>query len=164
MMDVYFYTAQFVIDVGLLMLIFTLRREVKQLRGIQSPPLESPETFTSDELRALRGSLASLVEEIENFTEEHRREISERTDEFRAILQRLEHTESRLSERTAERAAANETARPNPVLRISPGIRAIQHPQADRIQQLHASGKSVDDIARELQLGKGEVQLVLRLS
>ena len=171
-MDLLFWGSQFLIDCGLLLWILMLRRELQGLRSQQdrTPSSKSEDGHLSDdELQALRGSLAVLVEEIESFTQEHRQEMNERLGQVNTIFKRFEEAMDKAKQQQAQSAAQKHesqsgSAETTRVLRIAPGGKTIQHPHAEMIQRLHAEGRSVDEIARELRLGKGEVQLVLSLS
>ncbi len=171
-MDLLFWGSQFLVDCGLLLWIFMLRREIQALRSQQDrlPSSNSEDgRLSDDELQALRSSLAVLVEEIEGFTQEHRREMNERLGQVNTIFKRFEEAMDQAKQQQAQVSAQKREAQPGPaeptrVLRIAPGGKTIQHPYAETIQRLHAEGRSVEEIARELRLGKGEVQLVLSLS
>ena len=166
MLDTIINIAQLLIEAGLIIWVLILRRELQTLRLLlkESRPRDiTADTLSSDDMQALRDSLAGLVQEIESYTEEHRREMVGGVEEVRSILGRIEReSRSPSSPSSAGESTRNPSARR--VLRITPGGRTIQHPQADQIRTLHDSGRSVDEIARELRLNKGEVQLVISLS
>ena len=163
MLDTVINVAQLLIEAGLVLWVLILRRDVRVLRAEVSDSRQqpvSPNGLSNEDLQALRDSLAVLVQEIESYTEEHRREMVGSVEEVRSILQRLE-TPAKAAEPAGETSREPSARR---VLRIAPGGRTIQHPQSEQIRSLHDSGRSVDDIAKELRLNKGEVQLVISLS
>ncbi len=163
MFDTIINIAQLLIEAGLIIWVLILRREIYALRLQQrdsQTPSPSPDVLSSEDMQALRDSLAGLVQEIESYTEEHRQEMVNGVEEVRSVIQRIE-SEKRVPSPVTETTRDSSARR---VLRITPGGRTIQHPHADQIRTLHDGGRSVDEIARELRLNKGEVQLVISLS
>lgn len=82
-----------------------------------------------------------------------------------AVLQRIERAEQRLAARRAEPAFVSEKRRQPVEPETDPETSAsLQHPDVRaQVRRLADQGYDVTDIARRLQLGRGEVELFLGL-
>ena len=156
-MDSVLYGALALIDAVLLWWIFVLRRDIRDIRHT----LESrrpEEGLTTDELRALQQFLSTLVENMENYTEDSLAEMRQQVERMQRLVQTGRPTASR------PEAETQDTAKPARTIRIRPDASLIEHREKERIIALHRQGKSVREISRELHVTAGEVDLVIRLT
>ena len=167
------------IGAGVLLLVFAYwlgtREKVESESGpaMQAAPGLSPENATK-----LQASLTELLNEIQTLSRDVTIDLEQKLSELKELLQLADKKREELSsekvgdmkkrEKTAERQT-NETIsidKPNPELEITvedddaPPLPSNRYQQ---IYQLADQGYSLDEIARAVQMGKGEIQLILSL-
>lgn len=148
--------------IGIIIVVFSLNRIIREIRRAGIPNLED-QSF-SDTFYAL----LQRVDQMGNDLDDINQAFYESTER---LEKRLEALESRKPPRPA--AAPRRAAEPappawDPAPGAAPVPSAAQPPSAEQaaavqIRQLLQEGKDPQQIARELNLGVGEVELIRRL-
>ncbi|MDP8243003.1 MAG: hypothetical protein P9L94_02895 [Candidatus Hinthialibacter antarcticus] len=162
------------LTLGLFLWVFQLRQQMRELLREKESQPEIQKTLTARDVEILQNTLADLVSNIEYYTESQLQRINLQSEAVRTIsrrvTERLEIAQASLNETLAER---NEEAppvvpvQPTTTARITPlPPRELggKHRDKDRIIELHRQGWQTDQIAKELRLNKGEVQLIVNLA
>lgn len=167
------------IGAGVLLLVLAYwlgaREKVEQESAppVQAAPALSPENSTK-----LQTSVTELLNEIQTLSRDVTIGLEQKLSELKELLQLADMKREELSsemggdmetgEKTAERQTT-ETApidTRNPELEITVEDDDASPLSSDRYQQIYQlsdQGYSLDEIARAVQMGKGEIQLILSL-
>ncbi len=166
------------IGAGILLLVVAywlgtrIKVEVESAPAMQAAPALSPENATK-----LQASVTELLNEIQTLSRDVTIDLEQKLLELKELLQLADMKREELSsemvedievrEKTAERQTnkAVSTDRPSPELQIT--VEDDEAPSLpnryQQIYQLADQGYSLDEIARDVQMGKGEIQLILSL-
>ena len=150
------YATFFCIVTGILFLISTIRMSsVKKWMKVQIKILESKKA----ELDELINSSSDMVNELNNVSDYVAGIIGNKTEELKEAVRMVD-------EKLEEcRKAFNQEERENivsfPTTNIS---NAVTHSRKQEIEELYNNGYSVSEIARELNVGKGEIELMLGIT
>ena len=150
------YATFFCIVTGILFLISTVRMSsVKKWMKVQIKILESKK----DELDELINSSSDMVNELNNVSDYVAGIIGNKTEELRDAVRMVD-------EKLEEcRKAFNQEERENIVSFPAKNISsAVTHSRKQEIEELYNNGYSVSEIARELNVGKGEIELMLGIT
>ncbi|MBI1387056.1 MAG: hypothetical protein GC154_01235 [bacterium] len=157
-----------ILVVSLFLWLVHLKRQVHELIRDRDNRPEIP-AITPNDLRALQKSLTELVSNIEYYTESQMQKISLQSEAIRTLSRRIaERVETAaIAAAPAPEPQSYATAAPEPMYtaRITPlpPQHGVRHHSKDKIIELHQRGWSPEQIARELRLNKGEVQLIVNL-
>jgi len=160
-MNEWFWLLQICVDLLLLTLfvviLANLRRLRKDSKGSDDEPIFEFDDDRKKELEVLQESLESLVSRVQRVT----------TDAVGKITEAVNQAEVKEDELTTQIAliqkAQDETAKVGEDL-ASKEVSSVEMNQERtnaRILELSNQGATVEEIARELQIGRGEVNLVI---
>ncbi len=156
-MDWALYVISALIDAVLVLWIFILRRDIREIRHTMDT--ERPGgVLTREDLQALQHSLSTLVESLESYTEESLSQMRKEVGKMQQLLQGAGQVPGAVT------AAASVVPKPGRTIPIRPDPSLVEHREKERIIDLHRRGKSVQEISRELQVSAGEVELVIRMT
>ncbi len=150
------YATFFCIVTGILFLISTIRMSsVKKWMKVQIKILENKK----QELEELIGSSTDMVNELNGVSDYVAELIGNRTEELNSAIKTVD-------ERLAEcRSLFEQTKQENIVEFPSRNISgSVTHSRKDEIEELYNEGHSVSEIAKELNVGKGEIELMLGIT
>ncbi len=150
------YATFFCIVTGILFLISTIRMSsVKKWMKVQIKILEDKK----QELEELIGSSTDMVNELNGVSDYVAELIGNRTEELNSAIKTVD-------ERLAEcRSLFEQTKQENIVEFPSGNISdLVTHSRKDEIKELYNRGLSVSEIAKELNVGKGEIELMLGIT
>ncbi len=150
------YATFFCIVTGILFLISTIRMSsVKKWMKVQIKILENKK----QELEELIGSSTDMVNELNGVSDYVAELIGNRTEELNSAIKTVD-------ERLAEcRSLFEQTKQENIVEFPSRNISvSVTHSRKDEIEELYNEGRSVSEIAKELNVGKGEIELMLGIT
>ncbi len=150
------------INVGLLLWIIQLKSRVSSIEmELDCQPPEQ-ESLSPDDLKQVRASMNELVYEIEGFTEDQMRRITQQMSILQGMVSRIEKAEQERREQELMELRKQQQA-PR-VVPLSPSQLGGTHKEKDRIIELYEKGWSVDKIAEDLRITRSEVQLVVNLA
>ncbi len=165
------------LTLGLFLWMYQLKRQMRELLREKESQPEIPKTLTARDIEILQNTLADLVSNIEYYTESQLQKINLQSEAVRTIsrrvTERLETAQASLNQTIAEKQEAlvsnqvTEMPQPAATARVTPlPTRGLggNHRDKDRIIELHRQGWPADQIAKELRLNKGEVQLIVNLA
>ena len=150
------YATFFCIVTGILFLVSTIRMSsVKRWMKAQIKILDSKKT----ELDELINSSSDMVNELNNVSDYVAGIIGNKTEELKDAVRMVD-------EKLEEcRNAFNQEVRENIVSFPAKNISsAVTHSRKQEIEELYNNGYSVSEIARELNVGKGEIELMLGIT
>ena len=148
---VLFMAAQLVIDFLLFALwVWTLSK----LYGLNRPPAPEEE---EERVGELKDSVSQLLIELEKGAARMVRDMERRKTELEALTRAVMERETMLEEEL--QASPRPRSKPGRVVESS----AKTAPARRKILQLHSQGRSIDQIAQTLNMGKGEVDLIIGL-
>lgn len=150
------YATFFCIVTGIMFLISTIRMSsVKKWMKVQIKILENKKT----ELDELINSSSDMVNELNNVSDYVANIIGNKTEELnlavKTVDEKLEECR-RLFEQTEQEKIVD-----FPSKNISS---SVTHSRKAEIESLYNEGYSVSEIARELNVGKGEIELMLGIT
>ncbi len=150
-----------VICIVFLLWFLQLKNRIRYLeREIQSNPPE-PETLTVQDLHHLQKSLTELVSNVEDYTESQLSKMRLQSETLRILCDRLEN---KLKEMEEPAIPANPEDVGTRVVPLSSKQKSSRHKDRERIIELYHRGWSMEKIAEELRITRGEVQLIVNLS
>lgn len=165
------------ITVGLFLWVYQLKQQVRELWREKETKPEVQKTLTARDIEVLQNTLADLVSNIEYYTESQLQKINLQSEAVRTIsrrvTERLEAAQNSLDERMeeikqpVEPPIPQQPPQPNVSARVTPlppRDLGVNHRDKDRIIELHRQGWQPEQIAKELRLNKGEVQLIVNLA
>ena len=150
------YATFFCIVTGVLFLISTIRMgSVKKWMKVQIKILEGKK----QELEELISSSTDMVNELNGVSDYVAELIGNRTEELNEAVKTVD-------ERLEEcRALFEQTKQENIVEFPTKNISGnVTHSRKDEIEELYNEGRSVSEIAKELNVGKGEIELMLGIT
>lgn len=161
-------------NAGFLIWILHLKSQVKQINDALDSTPPPPETLTVTELRQLQASMHELVDSIETYTDQQMHKMRLQVDSMQILCDRLEKRLQEAEANLQQQEAASQAAQMGPmatgtsgsvtrVVPLSPESSGSRHSQRERVLELHQRGWGADQIARELRITKGEVQLIVNL-
>jgi len=150
------YATFFCIVTGIMFLISTIRMSsVKKWMKVQINILERKK----EELDELINSSSDMVNELNNVSDYVANMMSLKTEELNEAVKSVDE---KLAEcRSMFEKSEKENIVDFPVKNISA---AVTHSRKDEIEALYNEGYSVSEIARELNVGKGEIELMLGIT
>lgn len=163
------------LTIGLFLWVYQLRQQMRELMREKENQPEIQKTLTARDIEILQNTLADLVSNIEYYTESQLQKINLQSEAVRTIsrrvTERLETAQASLNETIAEQneklAPPAAAAQPTITARVTPlPPRELggKHRDKDRIIELHRQGWQPDQIAKELRINRGEVQLIVNLA
>ncbi len=152
----------FLINIGLLCWILQLKYRVRHLEKDNQSTPPDPETLTVQDLRNLQKSLTQLVGNVEDYTESQLAKMRLQTETLRTLCERMELKLKELEEPTMPVMEREGTT--TRVVPLSSKQSPSKHKDRDRIMELYQRGWSLDKIAEELRVTRGEVQLIVNLT
>ena len=153
------YATFFCIVTGIMFLISTIRMSsVKKWMKVQIKILESKK----DELDELINSSSDMVNELNNVSDYVANIIGSKTEELteavKTVDEKLEECRMLFEQQSKE---INIVEFPTKSFN---SVTATHHSRKSEIEELYNNGYSVSEIARELNIGKGEIELMLGFS
>lgn len=150
------YAMFFCVITGILFLISTFRmNSVKKWMKVQIKILENKKA----ELDELVNSSSDMVNELNNVSDYVANMVSLKTEELnetmKTVDQKLEECRKMFEENIQNKIVEF------PANNIS---KSITHSRKGEIEKLYNEGYSVSEIARELSVGKGEIELMLGIT
>jgi hypothetical protein len=167
--EMFFITA----GIALLGLAFWFGKEVEEQEVAQGTPV--PSTASINHALQLQNSLNELLHELQSLSQEITDDLEAKLDQLKDLLRiadtKCEELQSAESGHGGRAAAA--VPRPTRNERFAPQASGLDltiedeaPAQGNRYQQIYQladDGCSLDEIARHVRMGKGEVQLILSL-
>ena len=150
------YATFFCIITGILFVISTFRMvSVKKWMKVQIKILENKKT----ELEEMITSSNDMVNELNNISDYVATMISSKTEELNGAVKSVD-------EKLEECRMLFAQEKPTKVVEFpTKNISAnVMHSRKSEIEELYNEGYSVQDIARELNVGKGEIELILGIT
>ena len=150
------YATFFCIITGILFVISTFRMvSVKKWMKVQIKILENKK----QELEEMINSSGDMVNELNNISDYVATMVSAKTEEFNEVIKTVDEKleECRMLFNQADVSKVVEFPSKN----ISSNV---THSRKSEIENLYNEGYSVNDIARELKIGKGEIELMLGIT
>lgn len=153
------YATFFCIVTGILFLISTIRMSsVKKWMKVQIKILESKK----QELDELINSSSDMVNELNNVSDYVAGLIGNKTEELTDTIKTIDE---KLAECRSLFEQAPKMEKENIVEFPSRNIsETVTHSRKSEIEELYNAGYSVSEIARELNVGKGEIELMLGIT
>jgi hypothetical protein len=168
----------FLIAAGALLLVLAFWLGTREKIEAEPSPTPQPAPGLSPENAArLQASLTELLNEIQTLSRDITFDLEQKLSELKELLQLADRKSEELSsvnsggrrmrEQSAERQTSVESPpdTPDPELQVTVEDDAPTLPpnRYQQIYQLADQGFSLDEIARTVQMGKGEIQLILSL-
>ena len=151
----------FVICVVFLLWFIQLKHRIRLLEEDTQPQPPDPGTLTVQDLRYLQKSLTDLVGNVEEYTESQLSKMRLQTETLRNLCDRLEKKMKEMEDPPFPTSHEDVGTR---VVPLSTKQNPIRHKNRDRILDLYQRGWSMEKIAEELRITRGEVQLIVNLS
>ncbi len=143
---------------GLSLWLINLKSKVRDLeRENASKPPDLPSLSVND-LRNFQTAMAQLVEDVESYTESQLKKMKTQTKQLNNLCQSLQEKVKELEDPPLYNPSTTTRVVP---LSTKQGI--ANHNEKDRILELFKKGWTLDQIAEELRITRGEVQLVVNL-
>ncbi|MGI6457020.1 MAG: DUF6115 domain-containing protein [bacterium] len=150
---------------ALCVMLLQLVQRVRHLENqFAARPPEQP-TLSARDLQMLQNSLTQLVTEVEQYTESQLRKMREQVQTAQDLCQQIEQKLNTLV--PPENSPEPEFQTPaihSRVVPFSPRQSSASHKDRDRIIELYNRGWDPEQIARELRITRGEVQLIVNLA
>jgi len=168
----------FLIAAGALLLILSARPDRKNGAGSQPPEREQPPADPSIETAAkLQTSLSELLGELHSLSGSMATDLEKRLVELKEVLQLADKKLEKMTKAGMNKKSASEPAPEQPAEEETGATPASQPRPTEEekptpasltgryreIYQMEDQGLPIDEIARQMQMGKGEIQLILSL-
>lgn len=150
------YATFFCIITGILFVISTFRMiSVKKWMKVQIKILENKK----QELEEMVNSSNDMINELNNISDYVATMVSSKTEEFNEVVKTVDEKleECRMLFNQVEVSKVVEF----PTKNISSNV---THSRKSEIENLYNEGYSVNEIAKELKIGKGEIELMLGIT
>lgn len=169
----------FLIAAGALLLILSARPDGKNGAGSEPPEREQPPAEPSIEASAkLQTSLSELLGELHSLSGSMAIDLEKKLAELKEVLQLADKKLEKMSKAgmkkkparkpAPEQSAEEETGARAPASQPRPTEEEKPTPASltgryGEIYQMEDQGLPIEEIARQMQMGKGEIQLILSL-
>lgn len=161
------------IAAGILFLLAVARmRTDESPTGKSCQPLPAGSEVSAEHAAKLQASLAELLHELQTLSQDVTGDLEQKLSELKELLQVADRKLEELSSQEQEqegyyleklRAEKERTARPELQITVEDADVPPLSERYKRIYRMADEGLSIDDIARRLEMGKGEIQLILSL-
>lgn len=167
----------FLIAAGVLLLLLSVWLGRKQGTGPE-PPARPPVDPSLEASAKLQSSLAELLGELHSLSTGMTADLEEKLTELKEVLQLADKKLERMSEADTKEKPVSEPMPEQPEEEATSAGPAASEPQPTaekdpypssltgryrEIYQMDDQGLPIDEIARRMQMGKGEIQLILSL-
>ena len=150
------YAMFFCIITGILFVISTIRMSsVKKWMKVQINVLEKKKS----ELDELINSSSDMVNELNNISDYVAELIGNRKEELNEIVKAADEKITECKNLFEQTKKENIVEFPNKNI-----SEMVTHSRKEEIEELYNEGYSVSEIARELNIGKGEIELMLGIT
>jgi hypothetical protein len=169
----------FLISIGTLLLVIAFYLGKRHADGDEYSVHAQLDTGLSPEKATkLQSSLTQLLHELQTLSSDMTADLDQKLSELKELLQLADNTLEEMSpveieeqlpiESTVETQAEKEESTESfePEHQLNAGEESMPLPPAHRyteIFQMEEEGLPIDEIARRMQMGKGEIQLILSL-
>lgn len=144
---------------GLSLWLINLKSKVRDLeRESASKPPDLPSLSVND-VRNFQTAMAQLVEDVESYTESQLKKMETQTQQLNNLCRSLQEKIKELEDPPPLYDPSTTTR----VVPLSTKQGIANHKEKDRILKLFKKGWTLDQIAEELRITRGEVQLVVNL-
>jgi len=155
------YATFFCIVTGVMFLISTIRMSsVKKWMKVQIKILDSKK----QELDELINSSSDMVNELNNVSDYVANIIGNKTEELNEAVKSVDEKLDECRRLFAQSAIPEENIVEFPAKAATVNSAVTYHSRKSEIEALYSSGYSVSEIARELNIGKGEIELMLGIT
>ena len=169
----------FLIAAGILLIVVAYWLGTREKpEATPSPAIERSSTLSPENAAQLQASLTELLNEIQTLSRDVTIDLEQKLSELKELLQLADRKreelisanseDEQMHEEPAKRRAdtINPVNTPDPELEVSVEDEDAPTMPSSRYQQIYQladQGYSLDEIARAVQMGKGEIQLILSL-
>lgn len=157
-----------IINICFLCWIVHLKREINKLAEKLNRQPAAP-SLRKEDLQRFQASIAEIIQDIESYSEANIQRMKIQVKEVNDLYQKMEH-QLRQRETIAEVPPAPAPQSPHPsepttrIVPLASRQSSANHKDRDKIIDLYRKGWTMDKIAEELRITKGEVQLIVNLS